>query len=498
MRTEFSVYSQQLNLAGFASSLQGGRPENQDDLGFLDTPLGFLFVLCDGMGGGPGGKTASEIVKREIAASINSCNSLTPPDQALREAFFRANEAIEKKIEENDSLKGMGSTAVALIIGKQSAFIAHAGDSRFYLLRNGELIWRTTDHSLVSELVQMKALTEEQARISPQSNVITRGLGATDNHTPEITEIDYEAGDRFVLCSDGVWGMFPAKELILKMSQNGNIDATVKTLQDEIDSLGERQGGEHDNHSIAIIDVKEYSQTKITMIKKLRKIIALLSTICCVFFALNVASLIKLRNIKENINSNEALKEHAQDTYNQADDNKETHHDEKKEWYESEIQRLRKDSINHESTIRELRTKCNSRKDDKSTHSEGKDSSEQDKENITEKCREMTSSIDNIINCQKKEEKEAVNYIEQEYEKVIGLLENINNGIDASGLKEQEANNARGIVEIIRCKIKHNKADRCKVMKTGDVFIPINKALQIAKELRNDVEKLKIDCNVTN
>ena len=288
MNTEFSVYSKLANLAGYASSMQGGRPENQDDLGFLDTPLGFLFVLCDGMGGGPGGKTASEIAKREIAASINICNSLTPPDKALTKAFVRAHEALESRMKEEPSLEGMGTTAVALLIGKESAYVAHAGDSRLYHLRDGELVWRSTDHSIVSELTRMKAMTEEQARTSPQSNVITRGLGATSNHTPDIKKIDYEQGDRFVLCSDGTWEMFPARELILKLAQKGHIDTMVKALQQEIDSLGERQGGGHDNHSIAVIDVMDYSQKKLDMIKKMKTAIVVLCALCSIFLLSNI------------------------------------------------------------------------------------------------------------------------------------------------------------------------------------------------------------------
>ncbi|MBQ9651505.1 MAG: protein phosphatase 2C domain-containing protein, partial [Prevotella sp.] len=183
------ISSKLLPLHGFGSSLQGGRPENQDDWGFVDTPLGFLLVVCDGLGGGPGGKTASAIVKREILTTIMSASPQTPRTEALKIAVSKAEDALEYKMAEVPELQGMGSTLVAVLINQQSAVVAHLGDSRFYRISGNKVAFRTGDHSLVGELVRTKALTEEQARVSPQSNVITRGLGNTSNHVADITEI---------------------------------------------------------------------------------------------------------------------------------------------------------------------------------------------------------------------------------------------------------------------------------------------------------------------
>ena len=97
----FPIFSKTISLHGAANSMQGGRKENQDDLGFIDTPLGFLFVVCDGMGGGPGGKTASAIAKQEIARHLNSCNQLTPRKQALRIAVAKANDALNAAMAAN-------------------------------------------------------------------------------------------------------------------------------------------------------------------------------------------------------------------------------------------------------------------------------------------------------------------------------------------------------------------------------------------------------------
>ena len=106
----FPIKSNILLLHGFAESLQGGRAENQDDWAYLDTPLGFMLVLCDGMGGGPGGKTASYIAKYEIAQAVMGCNKQMPRQQALKVAFGRAQEALSRRMDEMPALAGMGAT----------------------------------------------------------------------------------------------------------------------------------------------------------------------------------------------------------------------------------------------------------------------------------------------------------------------------------------------------------------------------------------------------
>lgn len=256
------LYSDIIHIHGAAKTMQGGRSENQDDLVFLDTPLGFLAIVCDGMGGGPGGKTASYIAKCEIAKAICSCTAQTPCEYALKMAVSLANDAIEAKMTEVPALQGMGSTFVAILINKKSAYVAHAGDSRCYLLRKGKCIYRSQDHSLVAELVKKKALTEEEARLSPQSNVISRGLGSIKNHVPEIEEISFKKGDRIVLCTDGVWGIMPHKDLVKRFTQKIDIQSLVTNISSEIDSIGYSKGGCHDNHTLAIFDIELDSNYK--------------------------------------------------------------------------------------------------------------------------------------------------------------------------------------------------------------------------------------------
>ena len=282
------IKSDIVSLHGAAISKIGGRPENQDDMAYLDTPLGFLIVVCDGMGGGPGGKTASYIVKQEIAEVLFNCPPQTPRDYALKKAAARAHQSLEEKMMENPALCGMGATFVAALINSQSAVIAHAGDSRLYRLHGKKCLFRTRDHSLVSELVRKKVMTEEDARRSPQANVITRGLGSTNNHVPEIDEIPFKKGDRFVLCTDGIWGAMEHLELLKIFTQPKDIQQLLTELSARVDRIGFSKGGGHDNHTIAMFELENDSlmKDKMTWKKLFVIILALTLSLCLIIIGI--------------------------------------------------------------------------------------------------------------------------------------------------------------------------------------------------------------------
>ena len=285
------ITSQYYQLRGIAISKQGGRPENQDDMGWVDTPLGFLVVVCDGMGGGPGGRTASYIAKNVFLSEMLNSSPQASRVEALKRAVSRANDALYQKMEEQPSLKGMGSTLVAVLICGQSALVTHLGDSRCYKIRGRRIIFRTKDHSLVGELVRNKALTEEQARVSPQSNVIMRGLGNTSNHVPEIDEVAFHKGDRFLLCTDGVWGIMPHEELAQRLTSAQDIQSLVGNLSAEVDQRGFATGGHHDNHTMAVVEVNMNSILKEKMDKLTRMIVGVLGVLLAVSLLFNILQL---------------------------------------------------------------------------------------------------------------------------------------------------------------------------------------------------------------
>lgn len=270
------IKSNRLPLSGIVDSLQGGRSDNQDDFGYQDTPLGLFLVVCDGMGGGPGGKTASYIVKCAMIQALLGCTPHMPRTRAMQMATSMAQEALKRKMEESPSLVGMGATFVAILISEESAVIAHVGDSRCYIIRGKRMIYRTQDHSLVAELVRRKALTEEQARVSPQSNVISRGMGSMSNNTPEITEIGYKKGDRFVLCTDGAWSSMPHKELLSHFASLHATSIDLNRFTYAVELIGKNSGGHHDNHTTAVLEM-DCTSTYVAKKERLKRTV-LLST----------------------------------------------------------------------------------------------------------------------------------------------------------------------------------------------------------------------------
>lgn len=256
-------------VTAFAESRIGGRPENQDSYGWQDTNFGYLVTVCDGMGGGPGGKIASTIAVKEIVAGISEASKDEEVPNIIIKAIRRANMAIIEAGNNNEALKGMGSTATVLLISEKSAYIAHVGDSRVYQLRGTKKEFRTFDHSMVFEMVSQGIITEEQARLSAQSNVITRALGIKPDVEVELHEVSYEKGDRFVLCSDGIHGSMPEKEFIRMVAdKKGKLGSITDDIATFVDNIGRTSGGGHDNLTIAIIETKNNSRLRPKMSKQ--------------------------------------------------------------------------------------------------------------------------------------------------------------------------------------------------------------------------------------
>ena len=293
------TYNEKQNLVkAFAESRIGGRPENQDSYGWADTPSGYAMTVCDGMGGGPGGKTASSIAVREILAGINEASKDEEKSNIIIKAIRRANMAILEAGNEAPALRGMGSTATVLLITPQSAFIAHVGDSRVYQLRGHKKIFRTFDHSMVFEMVAQKIITEEQARLSTQSNIITRALGIKPDVEVSVSEVPYEKGDRFLLCTDGIHGTMPEEELLkLATNRKRTLGAIVDDLATYVDNLGRSSGGGHDNLTLAFVETLNNSILRPSMTKQAKLLIALLGILVAISFAINMVQCNSKRNL---------------------------------------------------------------------------------------------------------------------------------------------------------------------------------------------------------
>ncbi len=323
-------------VTAFAESRIGGRAENQDSYGWKDTDFGYLVTVCDGMGGGPGGKTASTIAVNEIIAGIDGAEKDENISNVIIKAILRANMAILTAGNENSKLKGMGSTATVLLVNENSAYVAHVGDSRVYQLRGGSKVFRTFDHSMVFEMVAQGVITEEQARLSAESNVITRALGIRPDLEVDIQELSYEKGDRFLLSTDGIHGMLSDEELIkMVTSRKVALGVVADNLAVMVDDLGRTTGGGHDNLTLAVVETNINSKLKPKMSKQVKLIIMGLIAFLVVSASMNIFQLFstgsgeegkiatEIENLQKNIKNLEAEKV-KQDSINKAltDENK--------------------------------------------------------------------------------------------------------------------------------------------------------------------------------
>ena len=275
-------------ISGFWDSRQGGRDENQDQCAVIDTPLGFLALVCDGMGGGPSGSLASDTAVRKIYEFLKTPHEDMDRKEIIKEAIEYAHQSIINLCNENPKLRGMGTTVAAVLINDHSTIVAHVGDSRVYQFRFGHKIFRTSDHSMVADMVRNGVLTEEQARLSSQSNIITKALGGNLKDLAEVSEHAYEAGDRFLLCSDGIWGMLPEKELIRLTAKQSVLSKAIDNTIDTIDTLGRDSGNTHDNMTIVMLEMKKDSKLKEKMSKNTIKLLSILAVICLLSIIANL------------------------------------------------------------------------------------------------------------------------------------------------------------------------------------------------------------------
>lgn len=283
------IYSNEnRTVIAYAESRIGGRSENQDSYGWFEVPRGYLVTVCDGMGGGPGGKTASTIAVNEIVRCVAEASADEDCTNILKKAIRNANMAIIQAGNNHPKLKGMGATATVLWVTDYAAYAAHVGDSRIYQLRGKHKVFRTFDHSMVFSMVEQGVITEEQARLSAQSNVITRAMGINPDVEVDVKELSYEKGDRFVLCTDGIHGTMPERDLLkLLTNKKLSLGTLVDDVATSVDCLGQSKGGKHDNLTIVMVETKVKSKLKVPMNKRTKIVFAALVTLALASLSVN-------------------------------------------------------------------------------------------------------------------------------------------------------------------------------------------------------------------
>ena len=207
----------------FHASDLGRQRQGNEDSYFVRAPL---FVVADGMGGAQAGEVASEMAVESFDRGLPDGE----PAAGLVRVIEDANRRIHDRSRAEAQRAGMGTTVTAAYVGEQEVTIAHVGDSRAYLLRDGDLIRLTHDHSLVGELVARGKLTEEQAETHPQRSVITRALGPEPDVQVDVQAYQARAGDVFMVCSDGLTSMVPEARVKPILEGAGSLEQAGREL----------------------------------------------------------------------------------------------------------------------------------------------------------------------------------------------------------------------------------------------------------------------------
>lgn len=208
-------------------------------------------VVCDGMGGAAGGNIASALAVKVISDKINASYREQMRDSSIKNmldsALTAANIEVFDFAEAQPDLRGMGTTVVCAIVRDNQAYIAHAGDSRAYVINNGSIHQITTDHSMVQDLLSRGKITAEQAEHHPNKNIITRAVGVDKGIEIDFEQIDLNDDDTLLICTDGL-SNYVSNDEMLELMSDGKHYAFADRL---VKKANENGGG--DNITVVVI-----------------------------------------------------------------------------------------------------------------------------------------------------------------------------------------------------------------------------------------------------
>src|SRR4029078_5369244 len=255
-----------MELSFWAATDVGRKREINEDNFLVDKKLS-LFVVADGMGGHASGEVASKLADHEFRNAVEAGReaidkfaigdpAVRPQDilTVLEEAVQSAGQAVYKKGQVEPEKRGMGPTPSALLISGDRGFIAHVGDSRVYMLRAGQVVQLTEDHSLVNELIRRGRVTKEGFETSPYKaykNAVTRAVGVYETVQGDTIDFEILPGDQFLLCSDGLHAYLNDARII-DLLKGDDVKALPKKLIDMANA-----GGGHDNINDVVVRVEK-------------------------------------------------------------------------------------------------------------------------------------------------------------------------------------------------------------------------------------------------
>lgn len=232
----------------WAASTDVGRVRDHNEDAYLTGDP--LFAVADGMGGHQAGEVAARVAIDTLADAAPQAPG--GAERELPDAIRRANQTILEQASGDPSLEGMGTTLTVLLAGSDRIHLAHVGDSRAYLFRDGELRMLTEDHTLVQRMVREGRLTPAEAEIHPQRSILTRALGVEGDLEVDQASHEVHPGDRLLLCSDGLSSMVPDREIRRVLDEV----ADPKMACDALVEAANQAGG-FDNVTVVVVDLLE-------------------------------------------------------------------------------------------------------------------------------------------------------------------------------------------------------------------------------------------------
>ena len=210
-----------------------------------------IYILADGMGGYKGGEIASRLATETVKQYILNNFSTTVKEKEeilklIHNAVEYANMVVYEKAKENPELEGMGTTLEVCLIYNNKAYIGHIGDSRIYRIRKEVIRKLTKDHSYVQKLLEDKKITRDEAKTHPKKNMLTKALGCTPYVEPDLRARNFEKGDIFIICSDGLTNMVEEQRIYELAREN------VETAAEKL-VLEANEAGGFDNITVIII-----------------------------------------------------------------------------------------------------------------------------------------------------------------------------------------------------------------------------------------------------
>lgn len=238
-------------LVGSCTDVGRVRKANEDSMDWFDCATGRVVVVCDGMGGHVGGQVASQTAIKAIRDFL-TVNTFDSPDEAITNAIITANQAILQEAQKRPELAGMGSTCVMLVIKNGVVYYGHVGDSRIYFVANHRIVQLTKDQSYVQTLVDAGVISQSEAEHHPRKNEITNALGLKGMTPPIVCETPVlpEAGNCFVLCSDGLSGMISDSQIEHIVSRH---DVDIAKRAADLVSKANEAGGK-DNITVQLVE----------------------------------------------------------------------------------------------------------------------------------------------------------------------------------------------------------------------------------------------------